>query len=106
MTNGGERCAGRTTRGEYIVNLPRLLSHSPLTSLHECVCTRVCVCGKWGSNNGTYGWHGHAIFSMHTKDEVSFEQYDLKVSTVSKTTYDDMAYTLHCMTTPDPSPVF
>ena len=43
-----------------------------------CVCVCVCV-ANGGTNNGTYGWHGHAIFSLHTKDEVSYEQYDLKV---------------------------
>ena len=47
------------------------------------LCDFVCV-ANGGTNNGTYGWHGHAIFSLHTKDEVSYEQYDLKVSALFK----------------------
>ena len=47
--------------------------------VYVCVCVCECVyvhmCGaNGGTNNGTYGWHGHAIFSLHTKDEVSYEQ--------------------------------
>ena len=47
------------------------------------LCDFVCVANGW-TNNGTYGWHGHAIFSLHTKDEVSYEQCDLKVSALFK----------------------
>ena len=96
MTDGGEHsgnvsCHTQNSPAASLNKYLREIWQAVFVCLCDCdtnvVCVRVCVCvyvclWEMGVNNGTYGWHGHAIFSLHTKDEVSFEQSHLKVSTV------------------------
>ena len=91
MTNG----ALCTSGGERVNTVSLIFCHihqQVSTNISEAegdmanlltLCDFVCVANGW-TNNGTYGWHGHAIFSLHTKDEVSYEQCDLKVSALFK----------------------